>query len=884
MSCLVPRIPLDISFNMLISGNLGVQGNIIHENGSNDFVTNSHSTDYYNFSNNKANKGFKFTNSSNQPHLTIKPNSTEGFVGVNTINSSYNLDVSGTTQLRDLSATNIVVRDLSVNDVISTRYLVVNGVSFFDVSGQVPEDLYVVHVNATNGSFTNLVDASDISCNRIVSRRVDCSNGFFNNLYVSGDISAVDISFNTIQGQLGRISHIDCSDISLNRIQNMYFDLSSGFYLNGNARIRHIDCSDISLNRIQTTNVEINNGIIANSNIRAIHIDCSDISLNRIQTTYFDLSSGFYLNGNARIRHIDCSDISLNRIQTTNVEINNGIITNSNIRAIHIDCSDISLNRIQTTNVEINNGIIANANARIIHIDCSDISLNRLQNTYFDLSSGFYLNGNARIRHIDCSDISLNTIQSTRILNNSSTDISSNIRLVDTLFSDSSNKRIGIGLTPSYNLDVSGTTNLRGDLTLTSINGVPYLNATAATGNMLIVDTIYGNDTIAALYPTQIPFKTITAAVAASLSGYSIIVRPGVYAESNLIMKQNTTILGSGTQTTIIRRSDISTNTKMVDLSTNCRIEALTITAILASNTASNIEVIGVYIGQNVTGCKIRPSVINIDASAVTNFSPNIYGVLCENETNADLPSLTTMRSCTINCTGSGSGNTIGFFARKNNSRLTCRDSNIYVKDCSNNNKGGKYYAVGTLDASTSLIEVKTSSISGIVSDPSNNGADISQFASNQILVANTDIINVNANSKSFTINNGGWNLFFCVANSIAINNRNERYILPGTVNANDLTTNNIGYYFSQKTIVTGMQIDLGQFTDPSTNSITITVYKNNVAITDFTVVVSGGVTELTTQNKSVSFLVSDKISVGIKVNQNNLTVGSPFIINLKLY
>jgi hypothetical protein len=60
-------------------------------------------------------------------------------------------------------------------------------------------------------------------------------------------------------------------------------------------------------------------------------------------------------------------------------------------------------------------------------------------------------------------------------------------------------------------------------------------------------------------------------------------------------------------------------------------------------------------------------------------------------------------------------------------------------------------------------------------------------------------------------------------------------------------------------------------------------MYKNNNVVADFTVIVTAGVTELTTQNKSIAFLVSDKISFAIKTS-NNSSAGAPFIINLKLY
>lgn len=339
MSCcgLVPGIPIDSSFNMFISGNLAVQGDNFHDSGS-DYITTTHTADYYNFKLSNPNKGYKFTNGSNHPHLLMKSQNSGGFVGINTFDPSYNLDVSGTfrsntANITDLSFTNglgnsLICTDASINNVLKTRYLVVNGVSIFDISGSVPAILYVNQVHAQEAFFTNYAEINDVSTNNVRAKNITASDISTNNLFVKCDISAQDISFNTIQGPLGII--------------------------------RHIDASDISLNRLQTTNVDISTGLYIGGNQRVIHIDASDISLNRIQNNTFDLSSGFYLNGNARIRHIDCSDISLNRFQTTTVDISTGITVVGNVSATSFNNTPYDLSLASTGNTLIVDQVYGN--------------------------------------------------------------------------------------------------------------------------------------------------------------------------------------------------------------------------------------------------------------------------------------------------------------------------------------------------------------------------------------------------------------------------------------------------------------------------------------------------------------------------------------------
>ena len=68
------------------------------------------------------------------------------------------------------------------------------------------------------------------------------------------------------------------------------------------------------------------------------------------------------------------------------------------------------------------------------------------------------------------------------------------------------------------------------------------LSLTPYFGNVLRVDSVYGNDANAALN-NKLPFKTINAAMAAAIPDTAIWVFPGTYTES-VVMKDDVSIIG----------------------------------------------------------------------------------------------------------------------------------------------------------------------------------------------------------------------------------------------------------------------------------------------------------------------------------------------------
>lgn len=63
----------------------------------------------------------------------------------------------------------------------------------------------------------------------------------------------------------------------------------------------------------------------------------------------------------------------------------------------------------------------------------------------------------------------------------------------------------------------------------------PGFIADISTGNLLWVDQINGNDDLAVRGRMTVPFKTLTKAKAAAVSGDTIMVLPGIYNENNLL-------------------------------------------------------------------------------------------------------------------------------------------------------------------------------------------------------------------------------------------------------------------------------------------------------------------------------------------------------------
>jgi len=88
--------------------------------------------------------------------------------------------------------------------------------------------------------------------------------------------------------------------------------------------------------------------------------------------------------------------------------------------------------------------------------------------------------------------------------------------------------------------------------------------ANVLTGNETWVDALNGNDGTGTAGRADLPFLTIGAAITASSSGDSVIVRPGTYAESQLLLKVNMTLIGEGGYETTFITGATTTGTRVI--------------------------------------------------------------------------------------------------------------------------------------------------------------------------------------------------------------------------------------------------------------------------------------------------------------------------------
>jgi hypothetical protein len=91
------------------------------------------------------------------------------------------------------------------------------------------------------------------------------------------------------------------------------------------------------------------------------------------------------------------------------------------------------------------------------------------------------------------------------------------------------------------------------------------------TTNIGYVDVTLGNDGTAAVGDPALPFLTIKAACAAAASGQAIVVRPGTYVESNIIVPDGVTVIGTSWQS--VRVGDPAAAFPVFDLGNNTYLE-----------------------------------------------------------------------------------------------------------------------------------------------------------------------------------------------------------------------------------------------------------------------------------------------------------------------
>lgn len=290
----------------------------------------------------------------------------------------------------------------------------------------------------------------------------------------------------------------------------------------------------------------------------------------------------------------------------------------------------------------------------------------------------------------------------------------------------------------------------------------------------------------------QTPFLTIQAALAFATSGQTVYVYPGTYDEKSLTIPSGVSLRGVSVQTTIIQPSSMAGANQVISMANNTRIEDMTITL----SSSLNQTLVGVYILGDPTTVKIRTCVINVNVTLIGIFTPSIYGVYCVGTSASPTTpsSSNTIRATTINVVANVFFATARGILVDSACNFCCRDTNIYVSGSATNSIG-----VETTNTS-SYVQIKTSTVSGVLNDVKQPSLATDGSVPSCLELAATDLVHNNSDNNGFSTKINPTQIYYCVLGGLLSNK--THYLLPGSVEFNNLVNNVVGLLTLQKSIL----------------------------------------------------------------------------------
>lgn len=380
-------------------------------------------------------------------------------------------------------------------------------------------------------------------------------------------------------------------------------------------------------------------------------------------------------------------------------------------------------------------------------------------------------------------------------------------------------------------------------------------------GGVLVVDQVYGNDSLAATDPFNRPFLTIQAALNKASAGQCVFVQPGTYNES-LVIPDNVSLQGVSAQSVVIQRLNVTSNTTLITMGNNTRAD--TFTANLSSS--SNVDLIGVEFpsGTSITA-KLRNSIWTVTSTATG--ANTVVAARSAGTSATTFSSPNAIQRSTLNVISAGSGPNRGILVSGAN-RFAVRDIVIYVRG-----NGSNLVGVETTNASA-VAEIKTTTISGAT-------YDINQTAGS-IVLSFTDLVNHNANGNGFTTVTAAPATTYGVTKNIN-NTAATRYLLPGNTDFANLETTAIGVPMTQAAVI----FQMGLYASsplPAGSAVTFNLYRNTTGSAFMTGSLSNGTQSVVVNNTSQSFAVGDKLIVEM-VTSGSVAIGNiPLFINIVRY
>lgn len=383
-------------------------------------------------------------------------------------------------------------------------------------------------------------------------------------------------------------------------------------------------------------------------------------------------------------------------------------------------------------------------------------------------------------------------------------------------------------------------TSADGSITFTTGPGSLDLESVMQFGNVVRVDSVFGND--ATGQRNGAPFLTINAALAVAQSGDAVWIFPGTYAESFTI-PNGVNVLGLTTGgVDIIKNVNVATD--LVTMGENTRLENVN----LQLTSSSHVQLRGiVFPGTTTATSKVRTAVLTVDNSGAGAGSSDVYGIH-SNGTATPGEEISAIRATTINVFSTGLGTKRGILVDTAND-FHIRDTNVRIT----NSGGGSSIGVETNHVSAQFA-ARTSTINGSNSSNPTAGADISQTLGT-ITIVTTDLLNSNANGLGFGTEISPSTLVWADPGALpsAI-----RFMRPGTA---PVTAAENAFIRAPQSLIVKSLTARARMAPGGANVATVTLRKNSVD-TPLTVTLTD--TQLSNTNNAitVSFAAGDSISI----------------------
>jgi len=397
-----------------------------------------------------------------------------------------------------------------------------------------------------------------------------------------------------------------------------------------------------------------------------------------------------------------------------------------------------------------------------------------------------------------------------------------------------------------------------------------------ATGNLLHVDAVYGNDTKALASPNRIPFLTIEAALTAVSTGQSILIYPGTYnLSAGITIPDNSSIIGIQQHNVIVQMQNVTNDTTLLTMGENTVVENITFN--LTSTGHHTLKGV-IFSGTTTSTAKIYGCSITVDNSTAAFddiTGSTVIGIEAagtgESEFDHECIFL-----CIIKVISNGAGTKRGLLVSNTNT-LTAHDSTIYVTTPTNTLSTGSYVGVETNDsAEMGSVNLHLVSVSGPAGTGSFTSSDILQTTPTTVTSSEgpgieigpgTEMVTKTAGARALSTFSYRTVIFYGLKGTIT--SAPAGYLWVGTQaisagNFPDTGTPAAYYRIERKSILGGMAGSLNAAPGGS-NSVTITIYRTpiaggGIASTIYTMVFNASDTEQSFYDGSVDFLAGDFI------------------------